>query len=313
MSTYELIDQCPEDIKAGWIYKIFKDCPSDTLKHIGFWVGVASLMLWIVLAIPQVIENFKNKKADGISIYLLLLWLFGDTCNLAGTILSRATPLMKIIAGYYIIYDVVLLSQLLYYGYCAYCDLHREGYYRNGYFYGGQRDGEQGEHQYGPRRHDSFWADWFCILFMIYLFTAMSAADCASVTGEGSSQVASETAGFWGQVFVDARQTIGFSLGVVMGVCEIAALIAQICLNSSRKSCKGVSVLMFILLFFALVTYNASVLLQSTGWVYIVQKSPWIISYAVGAVMDLFIIAQYYYYGTCEPEGAEGGQQTERV
>lgn len=67
---------------------------SDTVKHIGFWVGVASLMLWIVLPIPQIIENFKNKKADGISIYLLLLWLFGDMCNLVGSILTRATPLM---------------------------------------------------------------------------------------------------------------------------------------------------------------------------------------------------------------------------
>jgi len=313
MSAYELTDQCPDDVNNGWIYKIFKDCPSDTLKYIGFWVGVASLMLWVVLAIPQVIENYKNKKADGISIYLLLLWLFGDTCNLVGSILSRATPLMKIIAGYYIIYDVLLLGQLIYYGYCAYCEMHREGYYRNGYFYGGQQGGEPGVLQYGPHRRDSFWADWFCILFLIYLFTAMASADCAPVTGEGFTQEASEAAGFWGQVFVDARQTIGFSLGVVAGMCYIASRIPQIRLNSSRKSCKGVSVLMFYLLFFAIVTYIASVLLQSTGWVYIVQKSPWIISYAVGAVMDLFIIGQYYYYGIGEPEGTEGGQQMERV
>jgi len=54
---------------------------------------------------------------------------------------------------------------------------------------------------------------------------------------------------------------------------------------SARKSCKGVSVLMFYILFSAVVTYIASVLLESMGWVYIVQKSPWLISYALCAFL----------------------------
>lgn len=61
---------------------------------IGFWMGLVSLGLWILLAIPQIIENVKNKRADGISIYFLLLWLIGDICNLVGSLLSDATTWM---------------------------------------------------------------------------------------------------------------------------------------------------------------------------------------------------------------------------
>ncbi len=47
------------------------------------------------------IENCRNKRAEGISLYFLLLWLFGDCCNLVGSIISGLLPLQKIIAGYY--------------------------------------------------------------------------------------------------------------------------------------------------------------------------------------------------------------------
>ncbi len=42
---------------------------------------------------------------------------------------------------------------------------------------------------------------------------------------------------------------------------------------------------MFYMLFFANLTYCASVFFQSTGWAYIVKKSPWLVSYLMCAIM----------------------------
>jgi len=171
---------------------------------------------------------------------------------------------MKIIAGYYIIYDLVLLSSLSYYEYHTYNGIYDNGYYGyGGYYYGGYNGG-----YYGRRRNDSFWSDWFCIRFLFYLFSSISAADGAPITSEGLSletagqhaiASASSKPGLWEQVFADGAQTAGFILGVVAGVCYIASRIPQIRLNGIRKSCKGVSVLMFYFLFFANITYCLSV------------------------------------------------------
>ena len=60
-------------------------------------------------------KNFKNKRADAISPYLLVFWFLGDSCNLVGTVLTDAQPIQKIIASSFICQDTVLCWQLFYY------------------------------------------------------------------------------------------------------------------------------------------------------------------------------------------------------
>jgi len=70
---------------------------------------------------------------------------------------------------------------------------------------------------------------------------------------------------------------------------------------------------MFILLLIAKITFLASMLLQSTGWVYITQKSPWLVGNVVCSLQDVIIIVQYYLYGCGEPEEEKDGVQKMRV
>jgi hypothetical protein len=63
-------------------------------------------------------------------------------------------------------------------------------------------------------------------------------------------------------------------------------------------------------------TYPLGVLLQSTGWVYVMKNVPWIVGYVVPGFLDSFLIWQYYHYGTDEPPARRAGQgddQQERV
>lgn len=41
--------------------------------------------------------------------------MIGDTCNMVGAVLTHQQPLQEIIGIYYIIQDMVLLSQFFYY------------------------------------------------------------------------------------------------------------------------------------------------------------------------------------------------------
>ena len=65
-------------------------------------------------------ENFRNRRADAISPYLLLFWFLGDSCNLVGTVLTDAQPIQKIIASSFICQDAVLFGQLFYYSWSAF-------------------------------------------------------------------------------------------------------------------------------------------------------------------------------------------------
>lgn len=77
--------------------------------------GSISLASWILLLVPQLIENFRNGNAEGISTAFLLTWLIGDIANLVGSIWANLLPTVIALALYYCFADFVLLSQVLYY------------------------------------------------------------------------------------------------------------------------------------------------------------------------------------------------------
>ncbi|KAI9838439.1 MAG: hypothetical protein M1838_004605 [Thelocarpon superellum] len=77
--------------------------------------GSISIACWIVVFSPQIIENFRRRSADGLSLLFLVVWLAGDVFNILGAILQGVLPTMIILAVYYTLADIVLLGQCLYY------------------------------------------------------------------------------------------------------------------------------------------------------------------------------------------------------
>uniref|UniRef100_A0A0M3IJY8 PQLC2 n=1 Tax=Ascaris lumbricoides TaxID=6252 RepID=A0A0M3IJY8_ASCLU len=92
---------CTHGIK--WILEVFAGCVDTNLKLCGFILGFVSLILWLLPLIPQLLQNYRTKKCEGLSIFFLLFWMVGDSCNMTGAILTNQQPIQKIIGVYYIL------------------------------------------------------------------------------------------------------------------------------------------------------------------------------------------------------------------
>ncbi|KAK7737775.1 vacuolar membrane transporter [Cytospora paraplurivora] len=77
--------------------------------------GSISIACWVVVFSPQIIENFRRRAADGLSLHFVMIWLLGDVFNILGAVMQGVLPTMIILAIYYTIADVVLLGQCFYY------------------------------------------------------------------------------------------------------------------------------------------------------------------------------------------------------
>ncbi|KAI9798319.1 MAG: hypothetical protein M1833_004891 [Piccolia ochrophora] len=77
--------------------------------------GSMSLAAWIFLFIPQLIENYKQGSADGISLAFLAVWFVGDLTNFLGAIWAGLVPTVIALAIYFCFADLVLIGQCLYY------------------------------------------------------------------------------------------------------------------------------------------------------------------------------------------------------
>lgn len=77
--------------------------------------GSISLAAWIFLLLPQLVENYQQGHADGISITFLCIWFVGDIANLVGALWAGLVPTVIALAVYFCISDTVLIAQCLYY------------------------------------------------------------------------------------------------------------------------------------------------------------------------------------------------------
>ncbi|XP_047944324.1 uncharacterized protein LOC125190943 isoform X1 [Salvia hispanica] len=79
-------------------------------------LGFVSVVSWCVAEIPQIITNYRNKSAEGLSILFLITWIVGDSFNLFGCILEPETlPTQYYTAVLYAVTTIILTLQAVYY------------------------------------------------------------------------------------------------------------------------------------------------------------------------------------------------------
>lgn len=65
---------------------------------------------------PQFIDNIKNQSAEALSVWFLAQWFGGDTLNLLGCLIQgQQLPTTTFLAMYFVLSDVVMLVQFIYY------------------------------------------------------------------------------------------------------------------------------------------------------------------------------------------------------
>ena len=101
---------------------------------------------------PQLVENYKSKSAEGISLAFLTVWFLGDLTNFLGAVWAGLVPTVIALAVYFCFADLVLITQCLYYNFIN----ARRGTPKHSVLSTGS-ESESGERQplLGPRRSDN--------------------------------------------------------------------------------------------------------------------------------------------------------------
>ncbi|PHH62715.1 hypothetical protein CDD81_6784 [Ophiocordyceps australis] len=77
--------------------------------------GSISIAFWVVVSTPQLIQQYRQGNANGLSIRFMTIWILGDVFNVLGAMLQGVLPTMIILAIYYIFADGILWLQCFYY------------------------------------------------------------------------------------------------------------------------------------------------------------------------------------------------------
>ncbi|KAL9067955.1 MAG: hypothetical protein Q9157_006651 [Trypethelium eluteriae] len=100
---------------ASSIYTLAASVPLTPREALSGVFGSISLAAWIFLLVPQLIENYQQQSASGVSLLFLFVWFLGDVANLLGAIWARLVPTIIAIAIYFCFADAIIIVQCLYY------------------------------------------------------------------------------------------------------------------------------------------------------------------------------------------------------
>ncbi|KAH6562097.1 hypothetical protein BASA61_003250 [Batrachochytrium salamandrivorans] len=87
------------------------------MDQVSFYAGMFGIAAYAIAMFPQYYKNYKLKNVEGLSAGLVVIWLCGDICNLAGTILSNQLPTQRLTASYFVLTDVLMVCQYVWYKY----------------------------------------------------------------------------------------------------------------------------------------------------------------------------------------------------
>ncbi|KAL2076279.1 hypothetical protein ACEWY4_000279 [Coilia grayii] len=268
---------CPNG--SEWVWEGLGECAQDARDMASVILGLLSIVCFMVSSLPQYYSSCRTGNMDqALSIWFLLLWLSGDTCNLVGSFLADQLPLQTYTAVYYVLADLLMLGMYFYYK-------TRNRFSTNngtlnavgvlcllGISSFTVLPGSNFETQGSPIRHGS--------------------RALLSVT-ESSSQIGS----------FSTREIIGFTIGSISSVMYLCSRIPQILTNYKRKSTEGVSFFLFALVILGNTTYGLSVLLKNPdrgqGEVsYVVHHLPWLIGSLGTLCLDVIISMQFMTYNS---------------
>jgi uncharacterized protein with PQ loop repeat len=304
-----------------------------------------SIACWLIVFTPQILQNFRRRSADGLSLTFLYAWLLGDLFNILGAVIQGVLPTMIILAAYYTIADMILLGQCLYYRkygehddekdsdmeyeYEVDEECEEEDDHGHGYHFSGSGSHAHGSHGGHHGHHDhpvsashlldlktssttippvAVWSLWKSILFNTFcIISVMLAGIIGFLLSPHNFHQPSD--GPDKIVFSPLGQTFGYLCAFLY----LASRVPQILLNYRRQSCEGVSILFFLFAGLGNATYVMSILADT--WEgdenygrYVAVNASWLLGSLGTLVLDTGIFAQFWWYRENDEEGKGEGE-----
>ncbi|XP_071500132.1 lysosomal amino acid transporter 1 homolog [Diadema antillarum] len=271
-----------------WVWNIFRECVTDSMEYAGFILGLAQILCWIVVFFPQFYENYKRGKMDeAIAPSFLILWMMGDMSNMLGCILAKQLATQLATAAYYILMDVIIISQFVYY-----------------YIKNKRKRVPIAEASHEHPSIQSLSNPSHVIYCCGFLFSTSLLMSLPWQQGQASSHhiqshhAAGRSLLSVGSddgciqyyrhtqdcIFTTTLDIIGYVCGCFSGIFYVGSRVPQLIKNFKRRSVEGVSMLMFILTVMGNIFYGASILMEDTSVVFVLRHLPWL----VGSLGTLF-------------------------
>jgi len=339
--------ECDSNAYTGLVRDIFRVCAYSPIEYVGFLSGLCSIAFWIVCQFPQMLQNYQLKTSEGLSGYFLLLWAFGDSCNLVACVLTGdQTPVQMYTAVYFLMSDSVLISQFVLYRKRQIQREERQTRRRRRLSFNESiiREEEESpedanenavisatmaridenistarsyeeESRNDPRtpkrttkKHkkkkkpvspSTYVTGFLGAGVSVYSIRSLSGSD-AMRSLSGATRSLQSATGCLNQAVStasEARVTSGRFIGYASATSYLGGRVFQIMKNRKRKSCEGVSALMFFFAISANVTYGMSIIfMKNFRWVEIVDSLSFLLGSLGTCVLDLYILKQSRYY-----------------
>lgn len=236
---------------------------SEVLANIS---GSVSLACWTTILLPQLVEQWRRKSSEGMSIHFLLLWLFGDFCSLSGGWLAHLRPGVILLAGWFVFTDALLLASCF--------------YYRTPRFPApdSERLIEPEERQFV---NSTFLGKWGSTLAYISVVSVVSVVSYF-ISSQEEQPV--------------QKSAVSSILGYIAAVMYLVARLPQIYQNHERKSVEGLSIGFFALSILGNLTYAGQILFMRTDAEWVIEYMPWLLG-SLGTILeDLVIFGQFSKY-----------------
>ncbi|KAI9295011.1 PQ-loop-domain-containing protein [Neoconidiobolus thromboides FSU 785] len=266
--------------------------------------GYLSIFCWIVVFLPQIYENYKNKSAASLSFYFILFWSLGDVFNLIGSIYQHLILTVVLLPIYFIFSDVFLLGQIAYYSYNdKLIESHNNVIQQeniiettpilinttdnNESLVGSFSYNSIHEHQ-SPSSHTIITpttTKFKCILPIVFLVLLFMGSN-KEIGIESEMEVV-----WWAQ-----------ACGWISAFLFCLAKIPQIYHNFKRKSTEGLSMLMFFFCCMGNLTYILSIVIFDQSKKYLLLNLPWLVGAALPFIFDFIIFGQYFAYRHNAPQ-----------
>ena len=272
-------------------------------------MGSTSLACWIVLLMPQLIEQWRLKSAEGIAIGFISIWFLGDVFNLIGALWAGLLPEVIFLAVWFCIADFLMIFSYFYY---TKIYPKRHAHHHHHHHKKNKKRLSQGqsvEDEESPllttsrSRRSSTLTDIalepeYHSVFIKYVLPILFVIGCG-VLGffiSGPSSSSNDDGQLPGDSGDDKIKFGPQVMGYLSAFLYLGARIPQIIQNHKRKSVHGLSLLFFLFSSLGNLTYAGQILFFRSDSQYIMLNLSWLLG-SLGTIFeDSVIILQFYIY-----------------